>query len=538
MGISRNSDDSIQEFRPLPSVEMALLPGDRRVARIRFVTASSFVLITIAGAAVSALFWPDLRHSLKSTKVAIPKAAALQKQVQENSASDPASGEVIGDKPATSVESVAERDPEPAQVAVGDTVDAPAPEVAPEMQQPALADDLANATENERAGRQTKRGFGNSPGFREALRAAGLSRPEANELTLAFKNLVDFRRCRPEHELVFERDSSGLLARFDYQVNRLEIYRAERDRRGAMHGRKLVVPIEKRRIAKGGYVSNSLGQSLENAGLGKSFAGIFVEAFEGHIDFRRDARTGDRFKAVVDGEYLRGTFLRYGTIQALEYAGNRKGTKRAFWYVPKNGKGDYFDAKGHTMQGGWLKTPLRYDYISSRYNLRRKHPVLRRVIPHQGLDYAASPGTVVRAAADGVVTFAEEKGANGKLVVIGHQGGYESGYAHLLRIARGIKRGAKVKQRQYIGSVGSTGLSTGPHLHFALKYRGRFIDPASQLNGPGKPLPNAEMARFRVIAENLTYELNKIHLSSAPENSGAPLPSPTPAIPMDGTENF
>lgn len=537
MGISRNSDDSVQEFRPLPSVEMALLRGDRRVARIRFVTVSSFVLIAIAGATVAAVFWPDLRHSLKSTQVALPKVAALQKPAQENNPPAQASSELVGDKPTTSVDPLVEQGAEPEQVAAGDAVEALVPEVAPETQ-PALADALANATENERAGRQTKRGFGNSPGFREALRAAGLSRPEANELTLAFKNLVDFRRCRPEHELVFERDRNGLLARFDYRLNRLEIYRAERDRHGAMHGRKIVVPIEKRRIAKGGYVSNSLGESLEVAGLGKSFAGIFVEAFEGHIDFRRDARTGDRFKAVVDGEYLRGTFLRYGTIQALEYAGQRKGTERAFWYVPKNGKGDYFDAKGHTMQGGWLKTPLRYDYISSRYNLRRKHPVLHRVIPHQGIDYAASPGTAVRAAADGTVTFSGEKNANGKLIVIRHQGGYESCYAHLLRIARGIKPGAKVTQRQYLGSVGSTGLSTGPHLHFALRRQGRFIDPASQLNGPGKPLPTAEMGRFRAISQDLTYELNRIRLNPAPENTGAPLPNPPAAAAIEGTESF
>jgi murein DD-endopeptidase MepM/ murein hydrolase activator NlpD len=516
---------------------MALLPGDRRVARIRFVTTASFVLIAIAATAAVAVFWPDLRHSLKSAKVTLPRAAALQKPVQEYSPPDEAPSEAAEDKATASVAPLTKSGTESERVAVGDAVGAPAPEGAPEMQ-PVLVNDPANASENERAGRQTKRGFGNAPGFREALRAAGLSRPEANELTLAFKNLVDFRRCRPEHELVFERDSNGLLARFDYRVSLFEIYRAERDRRGTMHGRKIVVPIEKRRIAKGGYVSNSLGQSLENAGLGKSFAGIFVEAFEGHIDFRRDARTGDRFKAVVDGEYLRGSFLRYGTIQALEYVGQRKGTERAFWYVPKNGKGDYFDVKGRTMQGGWLKTPLRYDYISSRYDLKRKHPLLHRIIPHQGIDYAASPGTAVRAAADGTVTFSGEKNANGKLIVLSHQGGYESCYAHLLRIAREIKPGAKVKQRQYLGSVGSTGLSTGPHLHFALRYRGRFIDPASQLNGPGKPLSPAEMGKFRAIAQNLNSELNRIHLSPAPENTGTPLPSPPPTAAIEGTESF
>jgi hypothetical protein len=146
-------------------------------------------------------------------------------------------------------------------------------------------------------------------------------------------------------------------------------------------------------------------------------------------------------------------------------------------------------------------------------------------VPHLGIDYAAPPGTTVGAAADGLVTFAGARGANGNLVSIKHATGYETYYAHLLRTARGIVRGARVKQRQPIGAVGSTGRSTGPHLHFALKRGGRFIDPASQLNGPGRPLPEAHIPKFKRHSAQLKRDLADIALAAAPAPAGEP-PAP------------
>jgi murein DD-endopeptidase MepM/ murein hydrolase activator NlpD len=241
--------------------------------------------------------------------------------------------------------------------------------------------------------------------------------------------------------------------------------------------------------------------------------------FEGHIDFKKDARAGDSFKAILDHEYVSGSFLGIGTVYALEYRSQRKGKLQAFWYEFKKGKGDYYNAKGRTMQGGWLRTPVQYDHISSKFNLRRRHPILKRIIPHYGIDYAAAPGTPVKAAADGTVSYAGFKGANGNLVVITHGNGFQTFYAHLLRIARGIRSRVEVEQRQVIGTVGSTGLSTGPHLHFAVKRAGRFINPATQLNGPGKPLPASEESTFRRVRQRLVKELERIPLAAAPEEA-------------------
>ena len=138
------------------------------------------------------------------------------------------------------------------------------------------------------------------------------------------------------------------------------------------------------------------------------------------------------------------------------------------------------------------------------------HPILRRVVPHNGVDYAASTGTPVWAAAEGTVTFAGVRGANGNLVSIEHADGYSTHYAHLHRITPGITRGVEVQQRQRIGQVGSTGRSTGPHLHFGLKRRGRFIDPIPEINGPGRPMPAPDLRRYRVHMQGLLRALSAI----------------------------
>jgi murein DD-endopeptidase MepM/ murein hydrolase activator NlpD len=141
-------------------------------------------------------------------------------------------------------------------------------------------------------------------------------------------------------------------------------------------------------------------------------------------------------------------------------------------------------------------------------------------MPHEGIDYAAAPGTTVWAAADGTVTFAGFRGPNGNLVALQHSGGFETFYAHLLHIGSGIKPGVHVHQRQPIGQVGTTGRSTGPHLHFALKRHGNFVDPITQLNGPGKLLSEALMPKFKRIVVQLKRELAAIPLAPAPAPSG------------------
>jgi murein DD-endopeptidase MepM/ murein hydrolase activator NlpD len=209
----------------------------------------------------------------------------------------------------------------------------------------------------------------------------------------------------------------------------------------------------------------------------------------------------------------------------VEYAGERTGNHRSYYFETEPGLGDFYDESGREMHGGWLRTPLHYEHVSSGFDLRRVHPVLHRIMPHTGIDYAAAPGTPVWAAADGTITFIGDRGPNGNLVSIRHDGAFESFYAHLSRFASGLRVGTVVRQRQVIGYVGSTGRSTGPHLHFGLKRRGRFVDPAHQLNGPGRMLAAPDLGAYHRRAQRLAQELDRIELAPAPTGSGTTAPA-------------
>jgi murein DD-endopeptidase MepM/ murein hydrolase activator NlpD len=372
--------------------------------------------------------------------------------------------------------------------------------------------------------------FGQAAGFRPALTAAGLTGPEADSVIAALTGVMDFRRCRPDHELVIERGGDGALERFEYRASITQIYEARRGEDRALRGAQVEVPIERTDLARGGTVLTSLGDALEQVGLGRTLVGTFVEVFEGRMNFNTETRTGDTFRLIVVEERIGGELLRYGTVRALEYRSQRRGVLQAFHFAPREDLDDFYDETGRAVHGGWLRTPLRYDHISSPFDPRRMHPVLRRIMPHNGIDYSASTGTPVWAAADGTVTFVGERGPNGNLVSLSHEGGYESFYAHLSRFAAGLARGQHVEQRQLIGYVGTTGRSTGPHLHFGLKRRGRFVDPARELNGPGRMLPGSFAGRYRAEVARLRGLLEEIPLPEVAPPAAVEAPAaPEPA---------
>jgi murein DD-endopeptidase MepM/ murein hydrolase activator NlpD len=514
-------EDAGPQHRPLPSVGVPLLAHERRAERLRWQLTLGG-LVVLAALVIAGVVLRDPTSSG-------PRGAS---QPASTGTGDPDSlWPSEGGRPTAVAAAVPTPATADAATAEAPSADEPgtepgAPGADPLAASP-ITEELAplGAVADPHGPTTVTKPFGaQSKGFRDALRRAGASPEEADGLVNALSKLMDFRRCRPEQELTFVREADGSLSRFEYEVSVTELYRAVRKQGFEYAGTRVEVPLELRRIAKGGRVSGSLGQALEALGLRSSLAGVFVEVFEGKIDFKKQTRAGDSFRLLVDEQYVEGQFLGYDNALAIEYTGERVGTQRADWYEPQGESGDYYGKDGRAMHGGWLRTPLRYDHISSPYNLRRRHPVLKRIMPHNGIDYAAAPGTTVWAAADGEVSFAGERGANGNLIAIRHPGGYESFYAHLLRINRGIRAGAKVKQRQPIGAVGSTGRSTGPHLHFALKRGGRFVDPASQLNGPGKALPGGDRNGFKNATRRLDTELDRVALAAAPSGPAAPEP--------------
>jgi len=472
MSADPSSQKDPSGLRPLPSIKMALLPNELRARRTR-----RLALGALIGAVVlcALLLW-IARSVIPQTWTWMEEALGRQDAqlatdlgVPEGLAAD---------------------------------VDGGVDEALSEEEELALARSRPNA--------RYETPFGGVPSFRGALLNAGLEADECTAIEEALKHIVDFRRCRPEHKLIVERDENADLERFEYHPSATEFVEVTRGEDGVFRAEQIRVMVERTPVARAASVETSIGDGLLEIGLPAGLATFFVEAFEGQINFAVQARKGDVFRVVVDEERVDGEFLRYNRVHALEYDGQRTGKAQAFYYEAGNTPGQFYDDSGRAMQGGWLRTPLRYDRLSSRYNPRRFHPILKRTMPHLGVDYAAATGTPVWAAAEGRVTFAGRKGPNGNLVVIRHSGGFETAYAHLHRIKGGIRRGTYVKQRELIGFVGSTGRSTGPHLHFGLKKYTRFIDPLTELNGPGLRMATRELPSYKDAVADLQSRLGNI----------------------------
>jgi murein DD-endopeptidase MepM/ murein hydrolase activator NlpD len=223
-----------------------------------------------------------------------------------------------------------------------------------------------------------------------------------------------------------------------------------------------------------GVIDGSLYMTLVNQGVTPTLATELSEVFAWQIDFYRIQR-GDSFRVIFEENVIDGVSTSIHRINAAYF----RHAGREFYaiYFEQDGRGDYYDLEGESMRKAFLRAPLEYTRISSRFTNRRFHPILQRNIPHHGTDYAAPAGTPIRAVGDGVILRAAYDNANGNYVRIRHNGTYETGYLHMSRIANGVRVGSSVKQGQIIGYVGSTGLATGPHLCYRFWVNGQPADP-------------------------------------------------------------
>jgi murein DD-endopeptidase MepM/ murein hydrolase activator NlpD len=231
-----------------------------------------------------------------------------------------------------------------------------------------------------------------------------------------------------------------------------------------------------------------------------------VEIFSSDFDFTADTRPGDRFRLLVEKRYAGDEFIDYGQVLVAQYLSDGK-VLTGVSFEPAGGRSGYYDLGGRSLKKTFLKSPLEFTRVTSGFTYARPHPILGGVRPHLAVDYAAPVGTPVRAVADGSVLVAGWNGGNGIQVHLRHRAGYETVYNHLSRLAPGVRTGGKVTQRQVIGYVGSTGLSTGPHLDFRVAKDGRFVNPLGEKFIPGQPLDGAERNRFLRDARVLTRRL-------------------------------
>jgi murein DD-endopeptidase MepM/ murein hydrolase activator NlpD len=264
-------------------------------------------------------------------------------------------------------------------------------------------------------------------------------------------------------------------------------------------------PVERELLRIEGEITSSLFAAVEAAGGDPELAVRMAEIFQWDVDFLRDIRTGDRFVAVVDRESIDGAPYGYGTLFAVRFVNDGR-VLDALVYPDDDGTLGYYDAEGRPLRKQFLRSPLKFSRITSRFSMNRFHPVHKKRMPHYGVDYGAPVGTPVQVTSDGTVTFVGRNGGAGKMVRVRHPNGYETSYLHLSGYAQGIRSGVRVRQGQVVGYVGSTGWSTGPHLDYRVKLNGRWINPLGITSPPVVPLRENRLRRF------LNHALGVLHL--------------------------
>jgi len=247
--------------------------------------------------------------------------------------------------------------------------------------------------------------------------------------------------------------------------------------------------------------------NVDGGSMPDSVVGQMIEMFSTNIDFRSDLKRGDRFSVVYETFWLDGELVKTGRILAGEFV-NRGVAYQSVWYEdPLTKQGGYYSLDGKALKKAFLKSPLEFSRISSGFSMR-VHPISGKWKAHKGVDYAASTGTPIRAVADGVIDFAGNSGGYGNQVVVKHWSNYSTAYAHMSRFAPGLRKGAKVSQGQVIGYVGSTGWSTGPHLHYEFRVAGQAQNPEKFKSLAQQPLNQAELARFRMAAAEMNHRFS------------------------------
>jgi len=265
---------------------------------------------------------------------------------------------------------------------------------------------------------------------------------------------------------------------------------------GALRLREMAEPVVEETAIAQGVMEGSLYQSAARAGATPGVTAEVVKLFAHRLDFSRDIKAGDEFRMVFDRKVTEsGRTVETGNVLYAEI--EAKGSKTRFYRFERaNGDSEFFDETGKNFKGFLLRTPVDGARVTSTFGMRR-HPILGYNRSHQGVDFGAGHGTPVLAAGDGVVAMAGRNGGYGNWLQIKHSGGWDTGYAHLSRFANGVRPGARVRQGQVVAYVGSTGMSTGPHLHYETFQNGRRVNPLSVKVPQGSTLTGAELAAFR-----------------------------------------
>ena len=338
------------------------------------------------------------------------------------------------------------------------------------------------------------------------------------EITKNLGKIYNLRSIHAEDSIVVTLDSLKNFVQLSYYPKEEYIYFVQKDSSGYYNAFKRKKELEKELAYAEGKINKSLYQSMQQLDLNPEIIMEFTQIFQWDIDFFIDPRKGDKFYLLYEKYLHNDKLLKYGNILVANYE-SKNYTQTAYYYKVNNKYGKYYDENGNAIQKMFLKSPLNYKRITSYFTNGRYHPILKRVRAHHGIDYAARYGTPVECAADGIVvhkgwlgghpTQNGKSGGYGKTVKVKHKNGYETLYGHLSSYGRGIREGVKIKQHKVIGYVGSTGLSTGNHLHYSIYHHKNPINPLNLNNVSGEPVPKSEIKNFQNHQANLKETIKK-----------------------------
>ncbi|MBE7373268.1 peptidoglycan DD-metalloendopeptidase family protein [Pseudomonas lopnurensis] len=335
----------------------------------------------------------------------------------------------------------------------------------------------------------------------------GLSSSEVHAVLASSKDAKQFSRLKIGQTLEFQLSEQGELASLRSKLNSLESLYLEKTADGYSFKKEQVKP-EISAVYAHGEIDSSLFLAAKRAGLSHNLTMDLANVFGYDIDFALDIRKGDSFEVIYEEKTVEGQRVGTGNILAARFT-NRGKTYSAVRYTNKDGATSYYNADGTSMRKAFIRTPVDFARISSRFSNGRKHPILNKIRAHKGVDYAAPHGTPIKSAGDGKVLLAGRKGGYGNTVIIQHGQRYRTLYAHMQGFAKGVRNGSTVKQGQIIGYIGTTGLSTGPHLHYEFQVDGVHVDPLGLKLPMADPIAKNEKQRFLQLSQPLMARMDE-----------------------------
>jgi murein DD-endopeptidase MepM/ murein hydrolase activator NlpD len=361
--------------------------------------------------------------------------------------------------------------------------------------------------------------LGTDDSFYSIMTSRGVNGSEVVRIVKKTRPVFDLRRLKKDTVMSLTM-VDGAWDRIEYPVDDFDVLVIERGRTqdGEVVAEMTELPYEIREVLVSGTIDSSLYEAGVRAGADPQALMELSDIFAWDIDFASDIRRGDRFSIIYEVVYVEGREIRNGRVLGAEMDNDgRKYT--AIYYEGDEGATGYYDAEGKSLRRTLLKSPLRYRRVTSHFSNRRYHPIKKRYRPHHGVDYGAPVGTPIEAAGSGRVVYSGWKGGYGNYIKIKHNNSYSTAYGHLSRIKKTIRKGRRINQGDIIGYVGSTGISTGPHLHYEVYLGKRLVNPLGIKSAPVGRIPADEFERFTSVRDEMSARLSGAGTAFAMNNA-------------------